>query len=396
LFLWIYVSSVESPTSETSYTDVAVAFEGRDVLRRDYELSLITTADFTTEVKLSGKKSVLNQIERSDIKAYIDLSSITEAGKYDLPIQISAPDGTAVSSYSPHQATVVIDKNVTVEFPIEANITYSNLPSAYTLGECVITDTSSREIKTVWVSGPKSEIDSIHKICATADFGDVESSVETKTNLVMYNNLGEGIISPNLKLSVDSVKVKLPVYMQKILKLSVEQAYNTFSDDQIIFRVSPSTIAVSGDPKVLTEMDTVSLAPINEKTIGTSYTTTVNTLINLPEGMTITSNVSTARITATLVGVNKNTVTVPASSISVKNLKNGLKCRFNSDKIVLTAINSSDTQIDEKDVTLTLDMTNYTEPGTYTHNVSASVIDRINHAYIVADDYPVTFTISEK
>ena len=396
VFLWMYVTSVESPTYEASFTNVSVTYENRDVLRRDYELSLLTTAEYTTDIKLSGKKSTFNKIDPSDIKAYIDLSAITEAGTYELPITVSAPDGTSVKEYEPHLATVVVDKTVTVEFPIEASVTYSNLPSAYSVGDYIITDSSSKEIKKVYVSGPKSEIDSIARIVATVDFGPVDSSVETKTNLVMYDNLGEGIVSPNLKLSVDSVKVKLPVFMQKILRLTVEQAYNTFSDNQIIFKVSPSTIAVSGDPKVLSEMDTLSLDPINEKSIGTNYTTTVNTLINLPDGITITSGISTARITATLVNVARNTVTVPTSSISLKNLDEKLVCEFEDDEITLTAINSTESPIDEKDVTLSLDMTKYTEPGTYTASVTASTIDRINHAYIVAQDYEVTFTVSEK
>ncbi len=396
VFLWMYVTSVESPTYEASFTNVSVTYENRDVLRRDYELSLLTTAEYTTDIKLSGKKSTFNKIDPSDIKAYIDLSAITEAGTYELPITVSAPDGTSVKEYEPHLATVVVDKTVTVEFPIEASVTYSNLPSAYSVGDYIITDSSSKEIKKVYVSGPKSEIDSIAKIVATVDFGPVDSSVETKTNLVMYDNLGEGIVSPNLKLSVDSVKVKLPVFMQKILRLTVEQAYNTFADNQIIFKVSPSTIAVSGDPKVLSEMDTLSLDPINEKSIGANYTTTVNTLINLPDGITITSGISTAKITATLVNVARNTVTVPTSSISLKNFDDNLVCKFEDEEITLTAINSTDSPIDEKDVTVSLDMTNYTEPGTYTASVTASTIDRINHAYVVSQDYSVTFTVSEK
>ncbi len=395
LLLWIYVSEVESPTSENTY-DVSLTVENRDVLRRDHELALITTAEFSTDVVLSGKKSTLYQIKSDDIKAYIDLGKITEAGEHELEIQFVCPDGTSFVSCNPQHATVKVDKTLTVEFPVEADVTYSNLPSAYTLGECVITDSASREIKTVSVSGPKSEIDTIAKISARADFGNVSSSVETKTDLIMYDNLGEQIVSSNLKLSVDTVKVKLPVYMQKILKLTVEQAYNTFSDKQIMLRVSPSTIAVMGDPKILSEMESVALDPINEKSIGTNLTTTVNTLINLPEGIEITSDLSTANITATLINVDKNTIDFPTSSISLKNLASGLKCSLEKEELELIAINSTDTPIGEKDVTVSLDLTNYTEAGTYTANASASVIDRINYAYIVLKDYPVTFTISEK
>ncbi len=396
ILLWMYVSEVDSPTAEKDFSNVPVMIENRDVLRRDHELALITTAEFSTDIVLSGKKSQLDQLESSDIRAYIDLGKITEADEYELEIQFACPDGTRLVSCNPQHATVVVDKTITEEFPITADVTYSNLPSAYTLGECIITDSMSREIKTVSISGPKSEIDKVYKVSAKADFGDVSASVESKTSLIMYDNLGEEIVSSNLKLSVDSVKVKLPVYMQKILKLTVEQAYNTFADKQIIFKVSPSTVAVTGDPKILSEIDSIALAPVNEKSIGTNLTTTVNTLINLPDGIEITSDLSTAVITATLVNVEKNSLDFPTSSISVKNLDSNLKCKIKDGKINLSAINATDSAIGEKDITVSLDLTNYTEPGTYTANVTASVIDRINYAFIVLKDYPVTFTLSEK
>lgn len=396
VLLWMYVSEVDSPTSEKSFTDVQVTVENRDVLRRDHELSLITSVDFKTDIVLAGKKSALNQIDHSEIKAYIDLAKISEAGEYDVEIKLVAPSGTSLVSCVPQYATVVVDKTITSEFPIEADITYSNLPSAYTLGDCIVTDTSSREIKTVSVSGPESEIDSIARICAKADFGNVSQSVETKTNLVMYDNLGQEITSSNLKLGTTSVKLKLPVYMQKILTLSVEQAYNTFTEKQISFKISPSTIAVTGDPKILTDLEKITLDPINEKTIGNSLTTTVNTIINLPDGIETTNGQSTANITATLFSVYKNTIQFPTSSISLKNGSEKFNCEFKNEYVTLNAVNSTDSAIGEKDLTVSLDLSNYTEAGTYTENVNATVIDRINHAYVVMKDYPVTFTLRKK
>ncbi len=396
VLLWMYVSEIESPTSEETFSEIPVTFENRDVLRRDHELALITTAEFQTDVVLSGKRSTLNQLNEKDIKAYVDLGRISEADEYELEIQFTCPDGTNLVSCSPQHVTVVVDKTVTEEFPITAKINYSSVPSAYTLGDPIITDSSSREIKTVSVSGPKSEIDRIFEIRASAEFGNVESSMEAKTNLIMYDNLGEQIVSSNLKLSTDSVKIKLPVYMQKVLKLTVEQAYNTFSDKQIIFKISPSTIAVSGDPKILSEIDSIALDPINEKLIGTNLTSTVNTLINLPDGIEITSEKSTANVTATLINVKKEKIELPTSSISKKNLASGLKCTFDDESVTFNAINSSDSSVGEKDISAYIDLTSYTEPGTYTANVEVAVIERINYAYVVAEEYPVTFTISKK
>ena len=395
LLLWMYVSEIESPTAEETFSDVVVTVENRDVLRRDHELAMITTAQFKVDVVLSGKRSTLNHIKNEDIKAYIDLGKTNKAGEQDIEIQILCPDGTKLVTSSPQHATVMIDKTVTEEFPIVPKLLYSN-PSAYTLGEPIITDSSARKIETVSVSGPKTEIDRIFEIRAEADFGNLDWSKESSTSLVMYDNLGQEITSSNLKLSTETVKIKQPVYTQKLLKLSVEQAHNTFAENQIVFNVSPSTIAVSGDPKLLSEMDSITIYTVNERNIGTSLTDSFNIPINLPDGIEITSDKSMANVKVTLINVKKERISLDTSSIVKKNLGENLVCTFEDKSIEANVINANNTPVNKEGLIAELDLTSYTAPGTYTANVKVNVLEKINDAFVVAEDYPVTFTINEK
>ena len=395
VFLWLYVTTVDSPSSETSFSEVHVSIENRDVLRRDYELALITSADFSTDIVLSGKKSTLNQLEHSDIKAYIDLGKIVEAGEYELPIQISCPDGTKLVSCNPQHVTVFVDKTITKEFEIEIDKRYSSLPEAYSMGELIITDSSSKELKTVSVSGPKNEIDNIARVGATVDFGDVEYSVETKTSLVMYNNLGEGIVSSNLKLSVDSVRIKLPVTTTKDIPLLTSQLYSTFSDDQVRFRIKPEKITVSGDPKIISGLDSLSLNPINERTADEHGTLNVSSTINPPEGVEILGDVSVADISVRI-SANTNKVEIPVDKIKIENTSEEFDYSFEEDTIIITGLNSTSSPLDYNDISVSVDTSGITDTGSYKLSVKASTIDRINHAFVVQKDYQVTLNVTEK
>ena len=396
IILWFYVAKVENPSFETSFSNVPVTIDNYALLEQN-ELAIINQGDFLTDIVISGKKSLLNQLDASDIKASIDLSEITDANEYNLKINIVTPTGTSVVSSNPKSISLSVDRQTKKTFPIETDVKYSNLPSAYTTGDYeIFVDNKSEKINSVTVSGPEKELERISRVVASVDFGDVEASVEAKSELVMFDSLGNKISSSSLKLSSDTVTVRLPVYMQKILKLSVEQAYNTFSSEQIIFKISPSTIAVKGDPRVLADMDTLSLRAFNEKTIGENLTETLNSTISLPEGFEFTGAQMSASVTARLVNVEKNYIQVPTTAISTKNLANGLKVSFEDEQIEIIGINSTSAPLGEKDVKISLDLTKYTEQGTYTASVTATTIDRINHAYIVQNDYPVTFTITKK
>ena len=395
LFLWIYVTAVESPTSETSFSEVAVSFDGRDVLRRDFDLTLITSADFSADVVLSGKKSTLNQLEHSDIKAYVDLSRIIDAGEYELPIRITAPSGTKLVSCNPQYVTVFIDKTVTKEFDIEIDKRYSSLPEAYSMGELIITDASSKEIKKVSVSGPKNEIDSIAKVGATVDFGDVEYSVETKTSLAMYDNLGEGIVSSNLKLSIDSVKIKLPVTTTKEVSLTTSQLFSTFSEEQIKFNINPRKITLEGDPKILSGIDTLALNPINERTADAHGTLNVSSTINLPEGVSIVGDVTVADISVRI-SANQNRVAFPTDRIKIENKSSDFTYSFREENLTVIGLNSTTSPLDYNDVSATVDVSGITEEGSYRVNVRAETLDGIRHAYIVSGDYELTLTVKEK
>ncbi len=395
MFLWIYVTAVESPTSETSFSEVAVSFDGRDILRRDYDLTLITSADFSADIVLSGKKSTLNQVEHSEIKAYVDLSKIVDAGEYELPIRITAPSGTKLVSCNPQYVTVFVDTTITREFDIEIDKRYSSLHETYTMGECIITDSSSKEIKTVSVSGPKNEIEHIAKIGATVDFGDIEGSVETKTSLVIYNNLGEGIISSNLKLSVDSVKIKLPVTTTKEVTLTTSQLFSTFSDNQIKFNINPKKITIEGDPKVVSSIDTLSLNPINEKTADEHGTLNVSSTINLPDGVAILGDITVADISVRI-SAHKDRVTIPTEIIKLENRSAEFNYSFKEENFTAIGLNSTTSPLDYNDIAASVDVSGITEEGTYTVDVKVTTLDGIRHAYIVSNDYELTLKVENK
>ncbi|MBR6633923.1 MAG: hypothetical protein IKL05_06460 [Clostridia bacterium] len=397
ILLWFYVSAVESPTSEKNFDSVAITLRNKDVLLTETDLSVISDAIYEADIVLSGKKSTLNKIDYEDIVATVDLSKLTEAGSHELSVSVTAPSGTTVVSTNPRYITVAIDKTVAKSFDIEPEISYNNLPSSYEMGECVVTDSQAKAVTSVTVSGPATEIERIDKVVARVDFGSLTSSVEAKTNLVCLDYYGEEISNTNVRLTPQSVIVKQPIYVTKKLNLTVSQANNTFTDSQISFKIRPSSVEVKGDPKILEELNEITLDPINERSIGEALTTTVNSLIKLPEGLELVSMQNTATITASLRNVKCHYLKVSPKNLKIVNMPDFLDIEFEEIDWTLVVINASNKSVSLDDIELELDLANFISSGIYTVNLSPKFKESTAYAYFPYDSgYEVSFELTKK
>ncbi len=395
LLLWFYVSEVESPTSEKSFDAITVNIKNKDVLLNETELSLISDAIYEVEIVLSGKKSTLNKVDYESIAATIDLSKLKEAGVYELPVSVVPPAGTSVVSVNPKYITVSIDKTVATSFDIVVDPRYT-LPSNYTLGDCVIYDSQSKAITSVTVSGPATETAKIDKVVAQVDFGTISGSVEATSELILKDYYGETISTENIRLSTKSVKVKLPVYTTKTLTLSASQANGTFANSQISFNITPSRVEIKGDPKILEEMNSISLDPINERAIGETMSTTVTTLIKLPEGLELVTAQNTATITAKLKNVKCQEISVTSDDINVVNLPDDMEIKFRDVESNIIVMNSSSKEIVINDLLLSLDLSTYSTSGLYTVFLTPSFKKETSWAYLPYPNFSVTFELTDK
>ena len=97
--LWAYVITVERPESENTFYNVPVVLDGENVLQ-DRGMMITSDTDMTVTLKLSGKRSELNNLKSSDIAAVVDLSRIAEAGDKRLTYTVSIPGDSTIEVVS--------------------------------------------------------------------------------------------------------------------------------------------------------------------------------------------------------------------------------------------------------------------------------------------------------
>lgn len=102
---------MDNPERPRTFDNIPVRISGATVLQQQTGLSLIEGADSTVKITLRGPSKTLGDIKASQIAASVDVSGLTEANEYDLPVSVTVSrSGLEVEYISPSKVHVRVDK----------------------------------------------------------------------------------------------------------------------------------------------------------------------------------------------------------------------------------------------------------------------------------------------
>lgn len=309
--IWLYVMNVESPEHEKTFSSVPVTIENAAVLASNQNLSVISGAGNVIDVTVKGKKSEIAKYSASDIKASVDVSRITEAGRHTLDVSVSLPTGLVVSSVTPNNINVSVDTLSTKTISVKVNIRSVQIEADYELGVPL------PDFTVVTVKGPATVIDAISHAQVDLDLGRVTQSLSSRAALRLIDMNDAEVINPNVTLSQSSVTVNVPVYTTKELLLKVDYLHGFYNRDNVDIEISPKTIKVKGEPSVLENMTELLIKTIDEKQVVADGSQIVQ--IALPQGLINAGTTETATINIT--HKNTGTKTITVDNIRINNPK---------------------------------------------------------------------------
>ncbi len=284
LLVWLYVIYIEDPEIETTIDDVLVTYSEADLADN---LSLINQSIETVNVKISGNRSDVMDIEADDINAVLDLSSVTKSGEFEnLKINVSTSDKKIdIVDSSKTKASVKIDDVISRKFDIGVEFD-GDMPDGY-----IIADEPYMDIDSVWVKGAKSYVNNVGgayiKInCSRLSKNKtIDSSVylkdkkgniiNKKHNAYKYLEIGDDMVSAYIKVGKTS-KAKV--------EISGKENFEIIS-------VSPQEIEIycEGNP-----IDTVYTKSIKDKEPDKDGYITVK--LDVPDNVTLVNSEKTIKI----------------------------------------------------------------------------------------------------
>ncbi len=308
IIVWFAIYVDQRPNSNTFITDVPITINYENSTAKDLGLEIIGDPQYTTDVQVNGKKYKITRLGPDDFTAQVSLANVTEPGEYTLPVQVIRKESDpeySVISWTTTEVTLVFDKVVTKQFPIEI------IAPGLSAADGYLMETPYADIDYLTVKGPESEVNKIDRCVIRIDTEqELTETFNVSGQVVLLEQNGDEIKSDQLEMdNQDMVSVTIPIYKAKTLPLRVEfvNIPRGFPIDELSYTLSRSSLLVASPSETIDNLDAITIGPIDFRTIDVGSEITLD--LDLAAGLKNVENVESV------------TVTFPSDGLSSKNLE---------------------------------------------------------------------------
>ena len=333
-----------------------MVFENESWLLENKNLMITSGMNTTVDLELTGNRSDLNKLNRSNITLKVDLTKVYEAGEREMTYSISWPNGVSggditVENRNPAGVKLTVEKRLSQEIPVKV-IFNGAVPEGF------IADTENAMLDNpvVIIRGPASVVETITQARINVNLEGLTESLSEDYEYVLCDAEGNPVDAEQIVTDFSEVHMDLKVQRFREVQLKVNTVYGGGATEGYTrCEIKPTSIRVSGSDAVLEDLTEIVLGTVNfaELTENTQLTFP----INLPEGVTNLTGITEATVDVSFVGLSIKEFTT--ENISVVNVPEGLDYELMSEvvKVTLRGPVAMINQIAPEDIIVVVDLT---------------------------------------
>lgn len=212
--LWLFVVVEVNPDTDITINNIPVLFSDYSSLESK-GLTVVGFSQTTINVKLKGPRRFFSELNNSNVNAIVDLANQTQPGEVELPITIRLPiDGFSVIEKSKNNLSINIEKLEETEKNV--NIVLSGKTAS---GFVAINPKAS--INTVKLKGPESVIKLVDKVNITLDITDATDDVINTVKPEYLSSSGVEITDSEIICEPETITVNCGVFKHKQVPITV-------------------------------------------------------------------------------------------------------------------------------------------------------------------------------
>lgn len=402
-FVWVGVTNTNNPVKTQLFTNVPITIVNQDAVA-DIGKVVEQQGNGTVTLRVTDRRSVLSQLARNGSDFYVeaDMKNLNSMNTVPLTVTCSNPQVTWDKiEVLPSSLSVKLEDKV--EQTYVASISTNGTPATgWEVGSSSVTTG-----KNIVLAGPSSLMRRINQVVAPVDVAGLSSDYTLSSVLKVYDKNGDELTDAQMKslefkdatgTVIKDHTVKVMVDLWKI-RTDVPIRIRTTGTPAWGYRVSsikmiPETISVAGTDEALAELgdeltvkDVINVSGAKEN---------VKQEINLEDtldqlsGLKLISDADPS--VEAEVSIEKNgdvTLDIPLSDIVVQNRPEGMELVFTpADKISVSVHATEDDEkpLTAKDISLSIDLSQCANPGSYEIPVHVTVPD----GYELAGDVSLT------
>ncbi len=368
--IWGYVITVENPEGSEIYYNIPVVLDGETLLA-ERGFMITEGMDQTVTLKVSGNRSDLAKINKSNITIIADLTRVYTGGKNKLTFDVRFPGDVAdnaltIQSRDPDVVTVTVEERTTKYVPVQINYTGAVPQGFFADKENAVLDNAM-----ITVKGPKSVVERIDNARIDVDMTDRTESFREELRFTLCDRDGEPVNVEMVTANVDSVRLEVKIQSVKEIPLTltvVDGGGATEATSTII--IEPASLRLAGNQQMLDKLTEINLGTVNLAEI--LEDTELEFPLNVPDELQNLNAVETAKVTIQFPNLSKKTIRV--TGIQAVNVPEGMKAEIVTQAIDIT-VRGTTAQVEamtDKDFTVTVDFTG-AEAGNYTAKAIVSI-----------------------
>ncbi len=391
--IWLVVVNIDDPVSTRTYSNVSVEVVNEESITSEGKVYSILDNSDLISVTVKAKRSVLDSLTASDIRASADMKEIdVSLGLVPIDVYVTK-NSNKIEEVTTRTRNLKIDmENLdTRQFAITGAIT-GTPADGFAVGDISINPNVLK------VSGPASQVDRVSRVVVRIDVSGMGTKLNLKPVPVLLDSTGNALSLSGLTLNLDAVDVEVNMINTKELPISVNvigspaEGYTHTKTE-----ITPQTVKVKGDSSALENLTEISL-PDNLLDVSgatQSVEKTVDISEYLPRGVEVLNkDESKVLVSAVIEHLEKKVFTIPTASIKLVNVTMGLHAELVGDKInvEISGLSESVADMDESDIITEVDLSDYTRPGKHSVPVSITVPVGVT----VDDDVKVDVSITQE
>jgi len=366
---WFYVDAEQGNLMSRSFSGIPVEFIGAEDTLPSRGLMVSDGGEATIDLRLSGPRTVIASLRRSELSVQVDLRDITAAGTYSRLYNLITADnvdGTSIQieSASRSSVRVQVEAMSTKTIPVAVQVTGDVAEGYIYMAEKLMQDPT-----VLTISGREEDIDPVESALVTVDLTGVESTVSQEFNYQLVDRDGNEVDNSEgrIRVSVKRVSVTAPVYVTKELALTVKFKEAPGSSlsyvDWGLEDPEIRSITVAGEPASLEGREEIVLAEVDLSTLLSDAAIPME--IPLPSGCVNLSGYSSVTLTVNFRRLETRNFTV--TNISAIGVGSGLsQSRLtNSVDVLVRGPAGTFDDLTAEDIRIVADLSEYPRKGTY-------------------------------
>ena len=346
ILIWVVIANINDPIVSATYNVPVNIINGAYIesIGKTYRVAE-EDQDQKVKVVMRGKSSVVENRSIDDIEAVADLTQIVNMDTVPyvvVPVTVTCdnvqPENITVT---PQSIKIVLEDKANQEFIVGVDI--QNKPdSQYAVGEV------TAKPEKVKIMGPTSLIQKIDRVVATFDVGDITEDTMGTSGLIIYDKNGEDVTASSmdyLKFDIGDPIVAVNVKLWQVVpnvQIKVVSSGSPGSGYHVAnVSSTPTEIGIAGTEealKALREKGNVIEIPASEISVK-GATSDVEKKIDLtqflPPDTKLSSDVTTAIVTANILPVGSKSFVLQTQNIEVLGLSSELTFVPDTDEVTI-------------------------------------------------------------